>query len=289
MNKNFNQPRVSVSVIVPCYKSSDTLSRAVASIAYQTYLPKEVILIDDASPDEGKTLHLMHALLAEYADELNIKIVQLYQNQGAASARNAGWNVATQEYIAFLDSDDAWHPKKIEIQYNFMENHPNLALTGHGFKIISNKLQPKWSLGNFRFKFISKTRLLVSNQFVTPSVMIRREVAIRFDSKKRYVDDHLLWLRIMYSGLEIARVEQALVAIYKPMYGSSGLSANLWLMEKSELDNYETLFREEHINFFVFSFLTIYSLLKYYRRVVIVFVRQSVQFLKSKTTFLFDE
>src|SRR5258706_14692588 len=96
-----------VSVVVPCYRCADTIERAVRSVAAQTLRPAEVILVDDGSPDgTGAALERLRERFG--ADW--IRIVRLPRNLGSASARNAGWELATQRYVAFLDSDDAWHP-----------------------------------------------------------------------------------------------------------------------------------------------------------------------------------
>lgn len=254
-----------VTTIVPCYKCSDTIIRAVESVVKQTLPPSELILIDDFSQDG--TLEILQSIQVQYGDW--VRVVALKTNVGAAAARNIGWSLSTQPYIALLDADDAWHSHKIEIQFNFMERNPNVFLCGHNAKILDKNIPPDWNLSKFDYKHISRANLLISNPFATPSVMIRNQIPLRFDPLKRYVDDHLLWLKIAYAGYKIVKIEQALVAIYKPMFGFSGLSSNLWAMEKSELDNYKLLYKEEKINIFIFSLLFIYSLIKYFRRVLI--------------------
>jgi glycosyltransferase involved in cell wall biosynthesis len=57
-----------------------------------------------------------------------LKIISLKRNGGASIARNIGWEQSTHDYVAFLDADDAWHPRKIEIQYTWMQNHQEVAL-----------------------------------------------------------------------------------------------------------------------------------------------------------------
>ena len=258
-----------VSVVLPCYRCSKTIGRAIESVVKQTLLPKELILIDDASDDDEITIKILYEQAAKYADILIVKIIALDQNKGAGNARNMGWNLATQSYIALLDADDAWHPRKIEIQYNVMEKNPKVILSGHDAKIVKKNTFPDWELYGSSFKNITKENLLVKNPFTTPSVMIRKEMPLRFEPSKRYVDDHLLWLKMAYEGYEIVKIDQPLVAIYKPMFGSTGLSSNLWLMEKSELDNYMLLYKDKRINLFTLSLLLIYSLLKYFRRILI--------------------
>jgi len=124
---------VAVSVVVPCYRCKETIERAVASVMGQTQVPAELILVDDQSGDGS--LDLLKLIQSKYGCN-QIKVVSLTVNQGAASARNAGWDVATQPYVAFLDADDAWHPLKIEIQLEWMLKHPGAALTGHACQIV---------------------------------------------------------------------------------------------------------------------------------------------------------
>lgn len=266
--------RASVSVIVPCYRCSETIGRALASVAAQTLLPKEVILVEDASPDNGLTLEALNKQIIKYADRFDIKIIVSNDNVGAASTRNSGWLVATQPYIVFLDADDAWHTKKIEIQYKFMQENPDVVLCGHDAKVVADNVQPDWLLGDYGFKCISKNRLLISNPFVTPSVMIKNNIALRFNPTKRYMEDHLLWLQIVCNNHKVVKLNQVLVAIYKQAFGVSGLSSHLWEMEKSDLGNYWILYKAKKINFILVSILSVYSLVKYLRRLIVVGLRR---------------
>ena len=257
-----------VSVVVPCYRCVATLERAVLSVVGQTQRPAEMILVDDASGDG--TLDLLRTLHARFGDW--IRIVALPVNGGAASARNAGWNVATQPYLAFLDADDAWHPRKIEIQWDYMERHPDVVLSGHlcrqlpqteteapmGPIALAGEQEIKWSM------------LLLGNQFVTPSVMIKREIVLRFSEGVRHMEDHRLWLEIVGVPMRVVKIRAELVAVYKPLYGASGLSGDIWPMEKAELANYRHLQALRKISKFQMVALQFYSILKFFRRIFIV-------------------
>ena len=100
-----------VSVIVPIYKVEKYLGKCVDSIINQTYKNLEIILVDDGSPDNsGK-------ICDEYAKKDNrIKVIHK-ENGGLSSARNAGLDVATGEFIAFVDSDDRIHLDFVEKLY----------------------------------------------------------------------------------------------------------------------------------------------------------------------------
>ena len=257
---------VPVSAVIPCFRCAGTIRRAVTSIAQQTVKPAEVILIDDASGDS--TWPVLQKLAQEYPGW--IRVEQLRDNQGAANARNAGWALATQPYVAFLDSDDAWHPRKIELQYAYMAAHPEVALSGHLHRVLNqpDKL-PDWRVDQWQAQALSRATMLMSNHLVTPSVMLKRDVPQRFLSGRRHVDDHLLWLELLCAGHQLVKLSAELVAVYKHLYGASGLSSQLWLMEKSELDNYLRLYRGGSINFAEWLSLSSYSLLKYVRRLLI--------------------
>ncbi|TXT39592.1 MAG: cell wall bioproteinis glycosyltransferase [Comamonadaceae bacterium] len=258
----------SVSVVIPCFRCAGSIERAVASVAAQTLRPTEVILVDDASGDD--TREVLHQLSQQF-DPGWIKLVLLDQNVGAGCARNAGWTVATQNYVAFLDADDAWHFRKIEIQYAYMKSHPDVVLCGHGFRILQNGELPCWSMDAEPGQAIGKWAMLISNRFVTPSVMIQREADFRFVAHQRYMEDHMLWLQVVCSGAQVVKLPVALTAIYKNQFGVTGLSSHLWPMERSDLGNYYHLYRDGCISGVQLVLLLSYSVLKHVRRLVIYF------------------
>jgi glycosyltransferase involved in cell wall biosynthesis len=255
-----------VSVVIPCFRCAATIKRAIASIVAQTQKPAEVILVEDNSGDD--TLAVLQILAERYLDW--IKIIALPVNRGVATARNVGWAVATQPYIAFLDADDAWHPQKIEIQTIYMDTHPEIVLCGHGHRIIERSAgQPDWRVMAWKEQCIPKWSWLLSNKFVTPSVMVRSDVYQRFEQNQRYMEDYGLWLAFVCSGQRVTKLSAELVAIYKSSFGVSGLSAQLWAMEQGELSNYQHLYNENYINLAQWLALSVYSLLKFGRRLVI--------------------
>lgn len=261
------QRYVPISVVIPCFRCTKTIWRAINSILRQTVQPVEVILVDDASGDE--TLNMLRDI--EHQHSNLIKVLSLANNMGAGSARNAGWAAATQPYLAFLDADDAWHPQKLELQYAYMQQHPEIMLCGHARRILNHKDElPHWELpSHFESLDIVKWRLLFSNQFVTPSVMLRRNIQPRFVEKQRHMEDHMLWLTIVCGGGKATKLSAELAAIYKSPYGEAGLSSQIWSMGKSDLSNYRRLYRKGYINLAQELFLAIYSGLKFIRRLFI--------------------
>lgn len=259
-----------VSVVIPCYKAAAVIRRAVASVVSQTMRPAEVILVDDASGDG--TLDAIKEIKREYGDW--IRIVELLSNSGAAAARNAGWEVATQPFVAFLDADDTWHPEKIRIQYDFMHLNPDVALSGHQCVLFTGQYEicPRHPLEN---RPIRPSNMLFRNPFSTPTVMLKREVPFRFSNNLRYAEDFNLWLNVGFSGLKIVRLEWPLAFVHKPFYGAGGLSSHLWKMEVGELRNFYLLLQDKKISFSMCVMAQIFSLLKFMKRLMIAQLRMA--------------
>lgn len=112
---------VKVSVIIPTYKRSEVISRAVDSVLNQSIDSFEVIVVDDNGIDteDGiKTAKIME----KYADNESVIYLQHEKNKNGSAARNTGIRIAKGKYIAFLDDDDAYFPKRLELMYEKMES-----------------------------------------------------------------------------------------------------------------------------------------------------------------------
>ncbi len=105
-----------VSVVMPAYNAGRTIRGAVMSVLSQSYTSWELVIVDDGSTDG--TAALIDSLAA--ADE-RIRVIHAETNGGVAAARNAAIAAARGSHIAFLDSDDGWHPGKLERQMQHME------------------------------------------------------------------------------------------------------------------------------------------------------------------------
>lgn len=103
-----------VSVIIPTYKRSDKLPRAVRSVLNQTYSNVEVLVVSDNEPDDEFTQQAAE-IVASFNDS-RVKLVKQEHHKNGAAARNAGIKASTGSLIAFLDDDDFWDKEKLEIQ-----------------------------------------------------------------------------------------------------------------------------------------------------------------------------
>ena len=100
---------VCVSVVIPTYNRAHLLARAIHSVLTQTFSDFELIVVDDGSTDH--TVEVVQGVR-----DCRIRLVRLDRNCGAGRARNAGIQTARGEWVAFLDSDDEWLPRKLELQ-----------------------------------------------------------------------------------------------------------------------------------------------------------------------------
>lgn len=105
-------PQPLVSIVIPVYNRADLIGDTIQSCLAQTYSSFEVVLVDDRSSDD-----LTSALLP-FADDPRVRLIRHETNQGVSAARNSGIEAAAGEFVAFLDSDDAWRPTKLEKQMN---------------------------------------------------------------------------------------------------------------------------------------------------------------------------
>ena len=178
-----------VSVIIPTFNRAEVVSRAVNSVLNQTFKDFECIVVDDGSTDGTDSV------LRGFADK--IKLVKT-ENRGVSAARNTGAKFAAGKYIAFLDSDDEWKPKKLQKQLDFMRQS--------GFRI--SQTDETWVRnGNFvnkSAKYIRPSGDIFYNCLevcaVTPSsVMMERKLFFEyggFDETIPVCEDYDLWLRM---------------------------------------------------------------------------------------------
>ena len=123
-----------VSIIMPSYNTAQFLLQSVQSVVAQTYKDWELIIVDDCSTDNTDEV------IASISDE-RIRYIKNEQNSGAAVSRNKALREARGRWIAFLDSDDLWHPEKLEKQIRFMKAN-GYSFSYTNYSEIDEKSQP---------------------------------------------------------------------------------------------------------------------------------------------------
>lgn len=109
-----------VSIITPMYKGAKFVGETIESVLAQDYTDWEMIIVDDCSPDNGAGI----AVVQSYAqNDSRIRLIASKENRGSSGSRNIAIQEAKGKYIAFLDSDDLWHPSFLSQQVSFLNNN----------------------------------------------------------------------------------------------------------------------------------------------------------------------
>lgn len=263
---------VSVSAIIPCFNSRETIQRALQSVVDQTVQILEIICIDDDSTDDTVSI------IRKFAQEnltIPIQVIENATNSGAGYSRNQAWDLAKGDYVAFLDSDDAWLKNKIFTQYSWMNSHPEVSVSGHTHIIFNNDdiTIPAIDENNLAVTYVSKLFMLMRSPFITPSIMVKRSVSHRFKFDKRYCEDYLLLAEMIMNDRKVVKINIPLVLLFKEAYGVSGLSGNTREMLAGEIEVYNILVKNSNLSI-IYSYLLIFwSLIKYTRRAMIIHFR----------------
>lgn len=182
--------RPSISLVIPTYNSGHLVVDAIDSALNQTDPADEVIVIDDGSTDGTP------GLLAHYGDRIRL-VVQT--NGGASSARNHGIRLSKSDCVAFLDADDVWHPRKLEIQRKVMANHPDIGLLGSLMIDWPAAEFPAWNeLDEASPVGLCWEKLVIKYPIGTPTTVARRSVLDQlggFDETLKSGEDRDLWIR----------------------------------------------------------------------------------------------
>ncbi len=117
-----DQKQALVSIITPVYNAEKFIAETITSIQKQTYSNWELIIVDDSSEDDSISIAQKFA-----SKDPRIQLIELPKNKGTAYCRNHATEVSNGTYIAFLDSDDLWHPEKLEKQLHFMMQYKCLV------------------------------------------------------------------------------------------------------------------------------------------------------------------
>jgi len=258
-----------ISVVIPTYNDSKTIERAIKSVLAQSFNDLEIIVIDDGSIDDTKNT------LNSYIESKTIKY--LYQNNsGVSCARNNGVNIASGDYIAFLDSDDEWTDKdKIKIQLEFLENNPDYVLVGTGvINVDSNGHEITRYLMPETDREIRK-KLLRINCFVNSSVLFKKSSYKAIDGSTGVLEDYDLWLKIGSLG-KLANLNRYSVKYLAKFsgYGSRNkikrLKENLALSKKYK-KKYPNYFQALILGYFKLFFYPLFGLLPL--RIKAVFIK----------------
>ncbi len=218
-----SSPRV--SILIPAFNASETITAAIVSALNQTSSDLEVVVVDDGSTDATEVA--VRALMR--ADD-RIKLVS-QPNQGLTLARNAGLRAARGAYVSLLDADDLWLPNYLEEMTSALDRAPEAAIAYTDAWVLDNRqrrIRRRTAMapwippeGPSERPDVLLLQLLRGNFFYV-SATIRRSVLEDlggFDGRASPAEDYELWLRIVAGGRRAVRVGGPL-ALYRDRAGS---------------------------------------------------------------------
>ncbi len=211
---------ITVSVVIPAYNAGKYVGRAIDSVLAQTHRADEIIVVDDGSTDN--TADVAHG----YGDK--IRFIR-QENAGASVARNTGIEAAASEWIAFLDADDEWLPRKLQLQTEHLRRNPDLVwTTGNFIRCYCDKNQKHDDLSGERLKNAKAAMgakeyfdsyFIAHRSFAggwTGAMLIKKQALVEaglFLSGQPRINDVDMWLRIAYRRPAIGFIAEPL-AVY---------------------------------------------------------------------------
>lgn len=212
----------SVSIIIPSYNRCELLTRSLDSVFAQSTQPDEVIIVDDGSTDETESL-----IRNDYPQAQHLKI----KHAGVSAARNAGIEASTSEWIALLDSDDAWQTDKLEKQLAAISaSDYRLCHTDEIWyrnQVRVNPMHKHKKRGGWIFQYCLPLCCISPS-----SVLIHRSVFDEvglFDTSLPACEDYDLWLRIC-ARMPVLYIDEMLTIKYGGH--ADQLSRHYWGMDR---------------------------------------------------------
>ena len=195
-----------ISVIMPVYRGDDYLSEAVDSVLNQTYTDFEFVIICDDPTDETRYV------LDRYKQNDSRIRIYYQERQGLVNSLNKAISLAKGEYIARMDADDISLPTRFEKQIKFMDNNPEIGVSGTWIKTIGDIPGHVWKHPCDHETIRSK--LLFESALVHPSVIIRKDIFCKnglcYNSDETYAEDYGLWVRAI-TRLKFANIPEILL------------------------------------------------------------------------------
>lgn len=218
-----------ISIIMAAYNAEKTIEQAINSVLSQTYPDFELLVVNDCSTD--KTAMLAEAIVKK---DDRVRLISNEKNSGVSYTRKHGLEEASGEWVAILDSDDAWVPEKLEKQINLQKKtNADLLFTGSAFMDADGK-PIDWYLA--APAEVTYRQLLKQNVLSNSSALVRKELYAKYYAVGDGMhEDFALWLNILKDGRKAYGVDEPLL-IYR--IAKSSKSGNKFKAAKMNWNTY---------------------------------------------------
>ncbi|MBD3183892.1 glycosyltransferase [Candidatus Poribacteria bacterium] len=248
-NKSYNIQKPRFTIIMPVYNEEENIANSIKSIICQTYKSFELIIIDDGSTDNTPDI------LSQFSDLPKIKLIR-QKNAGTAAARNHGLQLASGQYICFLDGDDKYSPDRLEVINNYLEDNSFVKCLVTNYAIWNGRKLSEPILKEAPGKI---TRHGLPNALF-PSLVFHFDVFDKiglFDTKFYYIEDVDMWCRLHIHGYHVDFVDHC--SYYYNRYGENNKTSQKNSKEISKdvikIDMKYMLYKKQklHIRFLFFK------------------------------------
>ena len=215
-----------VSVIVPCYNMEKYIANTIESVQRQTYSHWELLIVDDASTDKTADIVKNHQ-----KQDNRIRFFVKTKNSGIADSRNLCIKMAKGRFLAFLDSDDLWHPEKLEQQLQFMMER-NIGFSYSSYDCVDETGHPLnktiKATSNLNYDAYLRNTIIGCSTVMLDKTIVGEVVVPNF----RTSEDTATWLNILKKGFLAYSIEQPLTSYRIRQHSASSnklkASADLW-------------------------------------------------------------
>ena len=224
---------VDITVFIALYNAEKYIEKTLNSLLCQTFNNFEILIINDASTDNSVEI------VKQFKDN-KIRLLHNESNKGICYTRQRGVEEAKGKYIAIIDSDDIAMPSRLENQFDFLENNPEIVLCGTDAQFIDehDKEINHIHYINHQPELI-KIRLLFANQFINSSVLIKKKAILNVGGyKKSIAEDYDLFVRIA-EKYKTTNLNKKLVSYRMHNVSDSRTKKELYSVAEKEILGYQ--------------------------------------------------
>jgi len=195
-----------ISVIIPVYNAEEFLDETISSVLSQTFKNFEFIIVNDKSTDSSKEI------IQKYAKrDKRIIVLNNPKNMGCVNTRNRGIKKAKGKYIVAFDADDVCLPERFEIQFNYLEKHPEIYMVGGSAIIIDEKGNKLGVFSKYNNPKKVTKKLETTNCMLHPSIMHRNTQEFFYREKFSISDDYDFILSVLSAGKKITNLSDFVI------------------------------------------------------------------------------